>query len=380
MNSLLLSNTNDKFIAAIVSQGQLLDYAEHTNSIVGNIYKARVEHQLTEISAIFADVGSKQQVFVNCNDIPPTVQSTIGSSLLLQITRPSNKKKAATATGKIKISGKFLIYMPLAEVSGISKKISDSVERQRLIAFLHMYPNEKFVVRTAATAASYEQLHEDAVLLINRWQQICKRFNVEHKPRLLFREFDFVLRYVRDNLVRNSITEIITDDKTVETQICEFLNQAGSDCLLKITEPGESIFSLCKVSEQIAQLSCRELILTNGVRIVIDTCEALTAIDVNSGNYASGNNPGMAVVEINTSAAQEIMRQIRLRNLSGIIVIDFLKMDVNGQEAVKNVLADAAVKDVSKIEMFGFTRAGLFEIVRKSLSFDILVDRDNSGG
>ena len=154
MNTLLLTNINSKCVAAVSCQGQLIDYAENSNSPIGNIYKARVERQLTEIGALFANIGTKQQVFVNCADIPDTVQIIDGCNLLLQLTRAANEKKAATATGKIKIAGEFLIFMPLARVSGISKKISDKSERQRLIGFLQSYPNEKFVIRTAATTAS----------------------------------------------------------------------------------------------------------------------------------------------------------------------------------------------------------------------------------
>ena len=378
MNTLLLTNINSKCVAAVSCQGQLIDYAENSNSPIGNIYKARVERQLTEIGALFANIGTKQQVFVNCADIPDTVQIIDGCNLLLQLTRAANEKKAATATGKIKIAGEFLIFMPLARVSGISKKISDKSERQRLIGFLQSYPNEKFVIRTAATTASLEQLSEEAGALINRWKQISNRYNVESKPRLLFREFDFVLYYVRENILRYSIAEIVTDDKTIAMQISECLARAEYNCLLKHVEHSSSIFLQYNLVEQIDRLSYREITLENGVRITIDSCEALTAIDVNSGSFFSNNSLNTAVVEINLTAAREIMLQIRLRNLSGIIVIDFLKTDEIGQEQVEKTLRESAIFDASKIEVLGFTRAGLFEILRKSRSFDILVDRNNS--
>ncbi|MEI6286925.1 MAG: ribonuclease E/G [Bacillota bacterium] len=377
MNTLLFTNINNKCIAAVTGQGRLIDYAENSNSPIGNIYKARVERQLTEIGALFANVGAKQQVFVNCDDIPGDVKITDGCNLLLQLTRAANEKKAATATGKIKIAGKFLIYMPLARVSGISKKISDSAERQRLIGFLQSYPNEKFVIRTAATAASIDQLNEEADVLINRWKQIANRYQVESQPRLLFREFDFVLQYVRENILRYSIAEIITDDNTIAIQIREYLAQTDYACSLKYVEPGGSVLAQYNLVEQIDRLSCRELLLENGVRITIDNCEALTAIDVNSGSFISQNNSNTAIVEINISAAREIMLQIRLRNLSGIIVIDFLKTDTSGREQVEKTLQECAILDASKIEVLGFTRTGLFEVLRKSRSFDILVDRNN---
>ena len=378
MNRLLLSNSADKCVAAIVCQDRLMDYAEHSNLPTGSIYKARVIRRLPEINALFADIGTGQQVFVNCDDLSSDDPITDGSWLLLQITRPATANKAAIASGKIKISGEYLVYLPQATVSGISKKIRDSVERQRLVAFLRLYPDEKFVVRTAATAATLEQLQEEAAKLIKRWRQLSNRHAVEPKPRLLFSELDFMLRYVRDNIVRYALAEIVIDDKTVEPQICEFIAQSGNNCQLIVAGQGGDIFARYNFTGQIAQLGCRELILENGVRITIDCCEALTAIDVNSGGYVSHNSSNTAIVEINCSAAAEIARQIRLRNLAGIICIDFLKTDNHGRDAVLKTLRDYTAEDISKIELLGFTRAGLFEIVRKSLSFDILVDRSNS--
>lgn len=374
MNRLLLTYRNEKICAAIVSEDRLVDYAEYSDSPRGCIYKARVERKLTEINAFFADVGAKKQVFVNGDDVPGIPLA--GQNLMLQITRPAHGKKAATASGRIKLSGEYLVYLPNADKNGISKKITAAAERARLIEFLKTLENNRFVVRTAAVHATDEQLRSEAQLLISRWHQLCKRFTVEKQPRLLYREYDFVYRYLRDNLNLNSITEVVTNDDGLGGQVSDYCAQTSSACKVLVVAE-KALFEYCHLADQISRLSEREVVTSDGIRIVFDSCEAVTAVDVNSGSYANHNAAVAATVAINAAAAVEIVRQIRLRNVSGIIVIDFLKMNESGREEITRVVEKNVGDDVSNSEILGFTRAGLFEIVRKSRFSDSLVDKSD---
>ena len=356
-NKLILSYDNSCYNAAVLEDGALADFTRYVEALVGNIYKARVTRYLDGIAAFFADIGGKHQVFVNCDDYTGTKLPLEGESIIIQISRPALGNKSAMATSKIKIAGEYLVYLPFSARGGISKKITSEEQRARLSAVVRSHDDDKFIVRSQAQYVGDADLHVEAVKLVNRWREIERRYYIESNPRLIYREYDFLLGYLRPCVQQQNISEIICDSVQLMARVGE-LTTITCSC----PTDQNDIFALYSSREQIDRLTMRSLDLERGVRLIFDSCEALTAIDVNSAGFVGES---ATVADINIYACVEIARQIRLRNISGIIVVDFLKMDVASQRAVHTAMQVELHTDTLVTDILGFTRAGLYEIIRK---------------
>jgi ribonuclease G len=264
--------------------------------------------------------------------------------------------------------------MPEANYVGVSKRIEDTAEKERLkqIALKARVDGMGLVVRTAAVGASAEELQKDVEYLHNLWQTLLKRYKLSQAPALLHRDADLIIRMVRDYLT-NDITEFVIDNEEIYTRVVELAKNFSPHLaevvkLYQTETNSQDIFTYYDLETELHKLNERRVDLKNGGYIIIDHTEALTAIDVNTGKYVGSTNLAQTVFETNLAAAAEIVRQIRLRDIGGMIIVDFIDMkDEEHKTKVLESLAEHLKKDRTKSALVGLTKLGLVEITRKKI-------------
>ncbi len=404
---------------AILEDGRLEDFhieMDHENAILGNIYKGRVETVMPSINGAFVNIGQHKNGFLYLSDtINPlieedlpvgkkilnkifrrekprknvknkvraeTVPLTKGDEILVQVVKEPFGTKGARLTTHISLPGRFVVFMPYNRHLGVSKKIDDSSERQRLrdiLKELKFGQNSGFILRTAALNKGKRDIIRDAKFLYNLWQKIKKMGDQSSAPSLIYKEYDLLWRIVRDFLTED-VDRVIIDSyeeyqrvrKSVQTII-------GRQMMGKITHYQGNIplFQMKGVSKELEKIYDTKVYLKSGAYIVIEATEGVTVVDVNSGKFRTNATPGEAAFMVNLEAAPEIARQLRLRDIGGIIVIDFIDMvRESHKRQVLDALKKALAKDYAKTEVLRFSPLGLVEMTRartgktlESLSF-----------
>ena len=336
---IIISATSEETRMGLTENGRLMEYLVERSSekhLVGNIFKGRVNNVVPGIQAAFIDIGLQQNAFLylgESNDI------TEGKSILVQITKDARGSKGPSATRELTLPGRYVVLLPLADYIGVSHKIENKEERNRLKATIEEAKPDGMgiVIRTAAIGASEEALLEDIRHLCANWRVIEARGKVEKAPATLYRELDLSVRIVRDYLT-NDVSQIILDDNAVYGRVCELLKNmpGGTTGRVLLHEKQEDVFAYYGLREEIDTISDRRIDLSCGGYLVIDYTEAMTVIDVNSGRYSGRENLEETIMQINREAAVEIARQLRLRDIGGIIVVDFI--DMHTQEHQQEIL------------------------------------------
>lgn len=368
-NRILVSATPEEISMALVLDGCLYEYVlerENKEHIVGNIFKGRVKNLLKGIQSAFIDVGRDKNVFFYNNDKTSLHE---GQTMLVQVIKDAMGSKGPRAGSQISLAGRYAVYLPDADYIGISKNIQDEEERAKLkeIVEKNRPPGSGIIVRTVALGCSEDELKKDIEYLAGLWQSIATRAKRTEAPALLYREVDLPIRIVRDYL-NASIDELVIDDKETFNKMKELVsfsypNYQGEIILYK---QNENIFRHYDVDTQIANLNIRKVPLSCGGYLVFDYTEALTVIDVNTGSYKGENSLEDTAFFTNMQAVAEIARQIRLRDLGGIIIIDFIDMaDPENKKKIVESLEQAMVKDKMKPRVLGITALGLVEMTRK---------------
>jgi ribonuclease G len=377
----------------------------------GNIYKGRVQRVLPGMQAAFVDIGLNQAAFLYAGDVirenhkefeplsddidyvretkedgssdaepenqkrkyPIEALLREGQEIMVHVAKSPIGTKGARVTSHISLPGRFLVLMPNTDHIGISRRIEEEEERNRLKNILIRLRDGKFgyIVRTAA-----EGIHEDKLLyemnfLNNLWQNIQKRFDSVSAPSLLHQELSVTLRAVRDLLIHEA-DKLIIDSKQGYDEILSFIDAMAPSLKesVELFEGVEPIFDACNIEVDVSRALKRKVWLKSGGYIVIDHTEALVAIDVNTGRYVGKHNHNLeeTILKINLEAVKEIAYQIRLRDIGGIIVIDFIDMEKKAnQEKVYNALLDALKKDRSKTNVLPMSDMGLIEMTRKRI-------------
>lgn len=369
MAKIIIGSTEDETRMGLVEDGCLTEYmveraGEH--HLVGSIFKGRVCNVVRGIQAAFVDIGMEQNAFLYLGN---TIDVTEGQSLLVQISKDARGTKGPTATREITLPGKYVVLLSGAEYVGISRKITDKAERERLMKVCGSARPEGLgiVVRTAAVGVSEELLAEDIAALAAEWKVLMARERVAKAPSLLRRELDLPIRMVRDYL-RADLAEIVIDDAAVYQRVEELLARTpqGEHIQLVLYKGSEDIFAHCNQAEAVASISDRQVELPSGGYLVIDYTEAMTVIDVNSGKFSGRENLEETIMEINRQAAAEIARQLRLRDIGGIIVVDFIDMHTDAHKAeILGVLQKALSGDKMHPKVQDITVLNLVEITRK---------------
>ncbi len=353
----------------IVENGRLMEYVvERNNSaqLVGSIFLGRVCNVVRGIQAAFIDIGLDKNAFLYLGD---KTGITEGQRVLVEITKDARGSKGPTATLDISLAGRYAALLPEANYTGISRKITDSAERSRLKKIAAEVTNGAAgaVMRTNAAGMPEEVLRADLQQLMADWQIIQARAKLARSPQVLHRELDISVRIVRDYL-NARIDEVVVDSPAVYGRLQELLQNIAEsrNCKLLLHDKQTDIFSYYRLSDDIASISDRRIDLPSGGYLVIDYTEAMTVIDVNSGHFSGRENLAETVMQINREAADEIARQLRLRDIGGIIVVDFIDMDKKEyREEIMERLQQALRADKMKPCVQDMTVLNLVEITRK---------------
>jgi len=371
-------------------------YIERTKDrgIVGNIYKGKVVKVLPGMQAAFVDVGLEKAAFLYVSDvygrvedfeeigfqgeeIPTVVSPTLpieellseGQEILVQVSKEPLGTKGTRITSHISLPGRYLVFMPTVDHVGISRRIKEEKERRRLReTVLGMKPpSSGFIVRTASEGVAPEEIRNDMEFLLRLWANIQKKRENSSAPSLIHSDLTMVLRVIRD-ILSSQVNRIIIDSKEEYDNIISFITSYMPKEKYEITlyEKKEPIFDAYGIEMEIDKILGRKVWLKSGGYIVIDISEALVAIDVNTGRYVGKRNLDDTILKTNLEAAKEIAYQLRLRNIGGIIIIDFIDMEREGdREKVYQVLEEAIKKDRQKTNIFKISELGLVEMTRK---------------
>jgi ribonuclease E len=397
MEKMLINATQSEEIrVALVSDNYLYDLDIECPSEAkkkGNIYKAVVTRREPSLDAVFVEYGSKRQGFLPLKEIaaeylnhasqnsagekaPITSLIREGQELLIQVDKEERGNKGAALTTYITLAGCYLVLMPNSPRSGgISRRIEgeDRDELKETLNALHLEEDMGLIIRTAGVGKCQEELQADLDMLLKQWQAILQAYRTQLAPCLIHQEGDVIIRSIRDNL-RKSISEIIIDDQISYIKAKQYIQQIKPEFLpnLKLYNNTVPLFSLYQIESQIETAYQRQVPLPSGGALVIDRTEALVSIDINSAKATSGADIESTALNTNLEAADEIARQLRLRDLGGLVVIDFIDMSLSKhQRDVENRLKEALKADRARIQIGRISRFGLLEMSRQRLRLSL---------
>ncbi|MBR1647248.1 MAG: Rne/Rng family ribonuclease [Selenomonadaceae bacterium] len=358
MKKILVSCKRGETTAAVLVDGQLeaiYSASDDNPRLSGNIYKGRVQNFLPGMNAVFVDIGRDKNVFLQFKS---TQKFSVGQNVLIQIEKESVGTKAARATLNFSLAGQFLIFLPTLGYIGVSNKIRGD-ERDRLHALAKkIRPNETgLIVRTAAEGCDEKTLSDELAALQKLWERILERNSKRKPPALLYNDNDLI-----EKILRN---EPDTENFIVDNlKVLRKLNELVPPEKIFFHEGDAQIFETFGIADEISDVHKRELPLPSGGQIIFDKTEALTAIDVNTGKFV-GRNFDETILRTNLEAAELILRQLKLRDIGGIIIVDFIDMaSDDDKRTLMNFLRERARIDRNKTTIVDMTPLGLVEITR----------------
>ncbi|WP_457567722.1 Rne/Rng family ribonuclease [Desulfurobacterium sp.] len=392
MKKILINALTREVRIAILEEGELVEfYVERKGSrgIVGNIYKGKVLKILPAIQAAFVDLGQYKNAFLYVKDavswefedelfeednheveLPPIEEVlSPGQEIVVQVTKEPLGTKGPRVTTNLTIPGHYLILLPTIQKIGVSRRITDEVERERLKKIGESIVPEGYgvILRTAAEGATEEDLKKDLYYLLKVWNSLERKIEKKPPPLLLYQDLEIVPKILRDVLT-DDVDEVLIDSLPEYRRALNFAKAFIPKLADKIKLYGGSrpIFEEYPVEEAIGKALSRKVYLPGGGYIVIDETEALVSIDVNSGKFKKSNNLEETAFSVNCKAAREIARQLRLRDIGGIIVIDFIDMksEENKQRLIE-VLERELSRDRAKTKIVSMSDLGLVEMTRK---------------
>jgi ribonuclease G len=380
---------------AIREDGELAEiYFEREEKVIGSIFKGKVMNVLPGMGASFVDIGLGRNAFLYVDDINKTplnigdVEITQGRTgwtinekisrgddVLVQIVKEPRGLKGARISTNISLPGRYLILMPTGKYSGVSRKIESADERNRLKNIMKMIRPEGMatVVRTAASGVSQAELIADLGVLIRMWHGILESYKRAPAPSLIHKDMNLVFKAARD-FITPEVDKVLIDNAEDFEKVRDFMRLLGPQYVDRIEHynSGRSLFKDFKIDEEVQKLLRPKINLPSGGSIVIETTEALTVIDVNSGKFTGGKNLEDTIVKTNVEAAAEIARQVRLRDIGGIIVCDFIDMSTeNARSRVIGTLETGLRKDRTRTTIQSFSALGLLEFTRKRVGKDL---------
>ncbi|MDI9441996.1 MAG: Rne/Rng family ribonuclease [Bacillota bacterium] len=372
---IVVSSLLNRMRIGIVEDGRLVEYyLEHDEEehLQGNVYKGRVENILPGMEAAFVDIGIDRNAFLFLPDLKSEKERAklkVGDSLMVQVAKEGDGGKGPRITPDIGLPGRYLVLMPGQNQTGVSRRIGQEEERARLKELVEDLRPESMglIVRTVAEGCSKEELETDLQELLAVWERIETRYVKAPAPSLLYRDYNLIHRIMRDQ-VEAAGTEIIVDSIELERQVRSELAEMG------FTEPNAvqlytgtlDVFKHFGLQRDLERALGRKVWLDCGAYLIFDETEALLSIDVNTGKYVGKEGLQQTALRTNLEAAAEIARQLRLRNVGGIIIIDFIDMHKEeNRRAVLEQLATSLEADRTRTRLLGFTNLGLVELTRK---------------
>ena len=391
MLEIIVSRKKEEKQIALIENGKLVeiyDEGENDNKNEGNIYIGVVKDVLPGMQATFLDIGTEKNSFIHLKDILPQEDETDekakkkqeqdikkvvrpGDKLLVQVKKDSNAKKGARVSAHITLAGRLTVLMPNTNIITISQKIENELERKRLLEIARgiLPENTGIVIRTAAYKKEKEEIEKDINLLLKQWKKIkTDAEKCKEAPKLIYKNPGIAEKLIID-LADEKIENVIFDNKKEYEHITEMLKEYGIENSIKLElKENVDILDLYEIPKQKEKLETRKIWLNCGGFITIDQTEALTAIDVNTGKYKGTKNLEDTVYKVNYEATIEIVRQLRLRDVGGIIIIDYIDMKKQeNKDKIEKLLKQELKNDRAKTQVEGFTKLDLMELTRKHI-------------
>ncbi len=382
---ILINVTPQETRVAVMQQGVAQELHIERGShlgIVSNVYVGRVKRVLPGMQSAFIDIGMDRSAFLHVADIwenrhngdaakPIEKVLSEGQSLLVQVVKEPIGTKGARLSTQISIAGRLVVYLPQESHIGVSQRIENEAEREalrtRLQQLLPPDHNGGYIIRTMAETASDKELLADTEYLSKLWHNLQERSLISPAPSLLYQELDISLRVLRD-FVNEDTSRILVDSRETHQRMDAFAQDYISGALsrLELYAGTRPLFDLYNVEEEIERALSRRVDLKSGGYLIIDQTEALTTVDVNTGGFVGGRNFDDTIFKTNLEAAHVTARQLRLRNLGGIIICDFIDMEsAEHRNAVLDEFKKALARDRTRITVNGFSALGLVEMTRK---------------
>ncbi len=373
LNRKIIADTreNEETRVAILEEGKLAEiFIERMwdRQRAGEIYKARVDSVLPGISAAFVTIGDGRNAFLYLNDAQG-MDIVPEQELVVQVTKTARKNKGARVTPRISLPGRYLVFVPGGGEAGVSRRISDEEERKRLRHLAKELKGDDFglIVRTAAEGVDEESLAADVQSLLALWHEIEHNAKLQPAPCLLYRDLGPLGRVLRDE-VHGSVDEIIVDSEEEFRRVQDFVSTfyEADRPSVSLYQGVAPVFEYYGVEPEIERALDRKVWLKSGAYLVIEPTEALTVIDVNTGKFVGDLDMRHTTLATNLEAADEIARQLRLRSIGGIIVVDFIDMEFEeDRNALIARLEELLARDRARAKVFSITQLGLVEITRK---------------
>ena len=388
MLEILVEEKNKEEKIALVENGNLIEYYEEdkeSNRKEGNIYVGTVKDIIVGMQSAFIDIGTEKNSFIHVKDILPKVDETKneinknisikelvkpGQKILVQIKKDSNEQKGARVSTHISIPSKYIVFMPNTDFVTISQKIEEKNEQDRLIKLVkeNISKGNGAVIRTSAKGKEKEII-EDLKRTEEKWNKIREKYEKsKNKSELIYKSESIIQKMLIDLSENKKLEKIITNSAKEYENLKEYLKENPEVSNIKLELSQDNIFEKYDLVKQIEKLEKRKIWLKCGGFITIDKTEALTAIDVNTGKYTGSKNLDDTIYNVNKEATIEIAKQLRLRDIGGIIIIDYIDMtNKNNKSKIEELLKEELKKDRSKTQVEGFTKLDLLEMTRKHI-------------
>lgn len=381
---ILIQSNEDQTQVAVIEDEQLVEiYIERAVStrLVGSIYKGKVENVLPGMQAAFVNIGAEKNAFLYVEDaLPegfgeensnkPNIKDLLkeGQEILVQVSKEPLGTKGPRVTRQITLPGRFIVLMPNSDYVGISRRINETEERERLKQIGEDIKPEKMgiILRTVAIGVSREEIVEDLENILNLWQKILHKGSQAKAPFLVHKDLELVKRILRD-VVTEDVSRIIVNSRTAHEKIVDIVEPRALQYKINLNDDS-NLFAKYNIQQELIRALKRKVWLKSGGYLVIDQTEALVSIDVNTGKYIGSTNLEDTVFKTNVEAAVEIARQLRLRNIGGIIIVDFIDMNTaEHKEQIIEKLEEQLERDKVKTHILGLTSLGLLEMTRKKM-------------
>ena len=405
---IIINATQRETRVAIIEDDQLVELLvdrPDARRMVGDIYLGRVEAVLPGIQAAFVDIGTEKSAFLHASDLvfaeeggepddaededdsdgehesarsrrrrakAPPIQDVLkrGQDLIVQVSKEPISTKGPRVTAQVSLAGRFLVYMPFAERVGVSRKIGDREARKRLRAQVEeVLPKDSggVIVRTVGEDVTKETLERELNTLVGQWKRIKRKTHFVRAPSAIHRETSLTRGLIRD-VFSTKVEQVTVDSKQVYNEILEYLKGIAPELIdrIKLFEDEQPLFDKANIEQEIRDLFKRRCDLPSGGYLIIEPTEALVSIDVNSGRYTGKKDPEKTILKTNVEAAREVARQLRLRDVGGIIVCDFIDMESKqSRDRVLQELRTHLGRDRARTKAFSVSELGLIEMTRQ---------------
>lgn len=364
-------DANEKTVILLNNYKIVEQYTIDKENIEGNIYLGVIKNIVPGLKATFVDIGKSKNAFIHFEDLGKTKDEIkLNETILVQVQKNAVKQKGAKLTSNIKLTGRQIVLMPKTDFISVSRKIEDEQKRGELkeIAKKYLPKNCGAIIRTNCILATEEEIKQDIKMLINRWENIknIAKKKIKNVPCIIEEESSIVKSLILST-VDSKMNKITTNNEEYNKEILNFLKMHNLESRIEL-EYENDVFEKYTIEKELQSLKNNKVWLNCGGQIVIDKTEALTAIDVNSGKCIGKNNLEETILKVNIESAKEIAKQIRLRDIGGIIIVDFIDMEKDeSKQKLLNCIEEEAKKDRAKVQIEGFSKLNLLELTRKQL-------------